>query len=318
MATLREMTTGLQFPRSPIALADGSVLVVEMKSGLLTQVFPNGKRAVMAELGGGPSGAALGPDGCVYICNSGGFSWQVDQDGLWTPGYQTTHYTGGSIQRVDLTRGQVETLYTECHGRPLRAPSSLVFDRYGGFWFTDAGVLRPRERDRTGIYYATPDGSCITEAFFPLDSPSGIGLSPDGAHLYVAETFGGRVWEWNIDGPGEIQGAAGEDVPFRAGPPGARLIACARTYQLFGGLALDSAGNVCLGTSVLGGITIVEPNGWAIEFIRTPDPCTTGLCFGGVNMRTIYVTLSATGRLAAFEWLRPGLKLHYANSEQGH
>ena len=160
-----------------------------MKSGVLTQILPNGEWTVIAELGGGPSGAALGPDGCVYICNAGGFAWQDDQDGLWTPGYQTTHHTGGSIQRVDLTRGRVETLYTECRGRPLRAPSSLVFDRYGGFWFTDAGVLRPRERDRTGIYYATPDGSCITEAFFPLDSPSGIGLSLDGAHLYAAETL---------------------------------------------------------------------------------------------------------------------------------
>src|SRR5438093_229288 len=86
--------------------------------------------------------------------------------------------------RVDLKTGKVEVLYKECDGHPLRGPNDIVFDRSGGFWFTDHGKVRERERDRTGVYYAKPDGSMIREAIFPIDSPNGVGLSPDEKKLY--------------------------------------------------------------------------------------------------------------------------------------
>ena len=59
----REIATGLAFPEGPIALADGSVIVVEIAGGRLTRVSPSGKKHIIAELGGGPNGAAIGPDG---------------------------------------------------------------------------------------------------------------------------------------------------------------------------------------------------------------------------------------------------------------
>ena len=121
------------------------------------------------------------------------------------PGNQPASYTGGSIQRVELATGRVETLYTACDGRPLRGPNDLVFDAQGGFWFTDHGKTRPRDRDRTGVFYALPDGSSIREVIFPLDAPNGIGLSPDGRRLYVAETHTGRVFWWEIVGPGVVR-----------------------------------------------------------------------------------------------------------------
>src|SRR5699024_10252457 len=80
------MAERLQFPEGPIALKDGSVLLVEIKQKTLTRVYPDGTQTVIAELGGGPNGAAIGPDGAVYICNNGGFEWFVDEDGLDRPG----------------------------------------------------------------------------------------------------------------------------------------------------------------------------------------------------------------------------------------
>ncbi|MCA1656777.1 MAG: SMP-30/gluconolactonase/LRE family protein, partial [Actinobacteria bacterium] len=35
------------------------------------------------------------------------------------------------------------------------------------------------------------------------------------------------------------------------------------------------------------------------------------ICFGGDDLRTAYVTLSATGRLARLDWARPGLELAF-------
>src|SRR5437870_314102 len=71
----REVTAGLGFPEGPIALPDGSVIVVEIEGGRLTKVLASGKRETIAALGGGPNGAALGPDGKCYVCNNGGFDW---------------------------------------------------------------------------------------------------------------------------------------------------------------------------------------------------------------------------------------------------
>ena len=225
MAEIREIASGLEFPEGPIAIADGSVLVVEIKRGTLTRVRPDGAVEVVAETGGGPNGAAIGPDGKVYICNNGGFEWH-DLGGIPMPGDQPADYSGGSIQRVDLETGAVESVYTECDGIPLKGPNDIVFDSQGGFWFTDLGKSRPRESDRTGIFYALPDGSSIREMVFPLVTPNGIALSPDQSRVYVAETQTGRVYYWDLEGPGQIRPnpLSPNQGSLLAGLPGLQLL----------------------------------------------------------------------------------------------
>ena len=311
MPKIREITSGLEFPEGPVAMDDGSVLVVEIKRGTLTRVRLNGSKEVVAETGGGPNGAAIGPDGMVYICNNGGLEW-TEVDGMTMPSSGLpAGYTGGSIQRVDLATGKVEILYTECSGQSLRGPNDIVFDATGGFWFTDFGKVGERQRDRTAVYYAKTDGSLIKEMVFPIDGPNGIGLAPGDKRLYVAQTFEGRVWQWDIPSPGELARAAGEGGPLLAGPGGGKLLAGLPGYQLLDSLAVDSAGNVCMATLINGGITVISPAGAVVEFIPTGDPLTTNICFGGPDLKTAYMTLTSTGKLVAIDWPRPGLKLHY-------
>lgn len=303
MPEFREIARGLEFPEGPIALPDGSVLLVEIKRGTLTRIGADGRVEVVAETRGGPNGAAIGPDGKVYICNNGGFEWH-GVAGLTIPGNQPKDYIGGRIQRVDLRTGSVEDLYTECDGHPLRGPNDIVFDAAGGFWFTDHGKVRERDRDRTGVFYAKADGSLIREVIFPMDAPNGVGLSPDGKRLYVAETHTGRVWSWDLAAPGELVATMG------FGPAGGTLLAGLSGFQLFDSLAVDSAGNVCVATLVNGGITVISPDGATIEHVATDDPLTTNICFGGPDLCTAYITLSGTGRLVATRWPRPGLRLN--------
>ena len=301
---MHEIASGLKFPEGPIAMPDGSVLVVEIMRGTLSRVTLTGEVTVVAETGGGPNGAAVGPDGAIYVCNNGGFEWH-EVAGFTVPGNQPASYSGGSIQRVDLGSGRVETLYTECDGHPLRGPNDLVFDVAGGFWFTDHGKIRDRERDRGGLYYAHPDGSLIREVVYPLDSPNGVGLSPDGTRIYVAETFTGRVWQWDVVRPGEVA----EGMPLA--PGGGTLLAGLPGFQLLDSLAVDADGNVCVATLVNGGITVLSTFGEVLEHVATGDPLTTNICFGGRDGRTAFITCSGTGRLVAVEWARPGLKLVY-------
>lgn len=287
-----------------MVLPDGDVLVVEIERGTLTRVAPDGRLTVVATLGGGPNGAAVGPDGHVYVCNNGGFEF-TDLGGLLLPGHQPHDYAGGSIQRVDLATGKVETIYTHAGDVALRGPNDLVFDGAGGFWFTDHGKSRDRERDTTGVFYARADGSFIEEVIFPLHAPNGIGLSPDGGTLYVAETFTGRVWSFVVEGPGRIGGANG-----LLGHKGT-LLAAPGGMNLYDSLGVDGDGHVCVATLVNGGITVISPDGAQVEHIAFPDPLTTNICFGGPDLRTAYVTLSGTGRLVACDWPRPGLRLHH-------
>lgn len=305
---LRDIATGLRFPEGPVAMSDGSVLLVEIARGTLSRVeTTSGSVEVVAECGGGPNGAAVGPDGAIYLCNNGGcFEW-IDLGGLTVPGPPPASYPGrGAIQRVDLESGKVEELYTECDGNPLRAPNDIVFDTAGGFWFTDHGVRHARSSDRTGIYYALADGSSIREVLFPLDAPNGIGLSPAGDRLYAAETHTGRVWAWDVPEPGVASGS---------NPLGAAhgdLLCGLAGYQLLDSLAVDGDGWVCVGTLINGGITSISPDGSRVEHLATGDPLTTNICFGGADLRTAYLTCSATGRLVATDWPRPGLALAYS------
>ncbi len=242
MADFTEITSGLMFPEGPVALSDGSVLVVEIVGGRLSRVLPDGTVSVVAKTGGGPNGAAIGPDGKCYICNNGGFEW-TERNGKISPGGIARDYKGGSIQRVDIDTGEVDVLYTECDGEPLKGPNDIVFDAAGGFWFTDHGKHHSRSRDLTGIFYAQPDGSKITEMVFPMDGPNGIGLSPDEKILYVAETPTGRLWSFDLDGPGEFAGTGKQKV---GGPVRGDLIVGLPGHQLFDSLAVDSAGNICV------------------------------------------------------------------------
>jgi gluconolactonase len=280
-------------------MPDGSVVLVEIARGTLSRVLPNGVVEVIAKLGGGPNGAAIGPDGKCYVCNNGGFKWIERNDRIY-PGEQPDDYRGGSIQRVDLTSGTYDTIYTSCDGHPLRGPNDLVFDRHGGFWFTDHGKTRARERDRTGVFYAQPDGSRITEVIFPLEGPNGIGLSRDETELYVAETVPGRLWAYPLTAPGVV----GRER---------RLLPGINGFYMYDSLAVDAAGNVCVATLINGGISIVSPTGGAPRFVPVPDPLTTNICFGGIDQKTAFITASSVGELLACDWESPGLPLNFLN-----
>ena len=296
-----EITTGLQFPEGPVAMPDGSVILTELFASRLTRVAADGSKTTVAEINGSPNGLAVGPDGALYLCNNGNAFTPINAGGLLYPGpFDESKYIGGRIQRVDIATGTVTDLYTHCGTTALRAPNDIVFDKQGGFYFTDHGTRSERNADRTGIYYAKPDGSFIEEVAFPTDGPNGIGLSPDENTLYWAETHTGRVYQRAITSPGKLA------------PPDASTVLCGLPgYQLLDSLAVDGDGNVCVATIVNGGITVISPQGEVLQHIAVDDRITTNICFGGPDYQTAYITASTTGRLLAMKWPYKGLKLNY-------
>ena len=306
---MRVIAEDLWFPEGPVWVGDGSLLVVEIRRRTLTRIWLDGRKKVVAELGGGPNGAAIGPDGYCYVCNNGGFGFKQRDDGRWVSDGQSADYLTGRIERVDIETGKFEVLYDKVGDMKIRGPNDIVCDAHGGLYFTDPGKTRHRDWDRGSVCYAKADGSMIQELFYPIHKPNGIGLSPDGKTLYVAETESTRLYAWDLKGPGEI--AFPSDAAARP-PHRGRLVYGSSTYARFDSLALEANGNVCVGTLDTGGITIIDPATGAADFVPVPgDTHITNLCFGGPGLRKAYVTQSYAGRLVEIDWPRAGLPVFY-------
>src|SRR5918993_997327 len=175
-------------------------------------------------------------------------------------------------------------------------------------WWPSAAAGRTARRSgpTAPCTCATTAGASPRGGASAPDGPRRAGPSPGGDRLYVAETHTGRLWGWDVTGPGQLS---------RTGllaPHGAELIADPGRGALFDSLAVDGDGWVCVAT--LGGqpgITAFSPDGTRAEYTPLPDPLTTNICFGP-DGRTAFATLSGTGQLVAFDWPRPGGRLAFA------
>ena len=306
MTAFDVVAEGLAFPEGPVWMQDGSVIVVEIAAGRITRVLPDGRAEVIATPGGGPNGAAIGPDGALYVCNNGGFEWSGQEAGLLIPGHAAADYSGGRVERIDLATGAVERLYDTCDGQPLSGPNDIVFDTHGGFWFTDLGKHHAHHTDHGGLFYAHADGSGITCAVYGPHL-NGVGLSPDGRTVYAAVTAERVLLAFEITGPGIVAPSALPAVP-------GRVVSSWPGKTFLDSLAVEAGGNVCVATLIeRPGICSVDPGSGAQEDFGFPDLLTTNIAFGGADMMDAWICLSTTGKLVKARWPRPGLKLaHYA------
>jgi gluconolactonase len=294
----------LGFPEGPAFGGDGTVYAVDVEKGVIWRL-DHGEASVAATPGAGPNGLALETPTTAVVANNGGFLW-TEINGFRIPIDFATHtneppgFTGGWLERIDLVTGEVTVLHRDCEGRPFRGPNDLVIDELGGIWFTDHGKGRRENVDRGGLYYVLPDGSAVVEKAFPLLGPNGVGLSPDGRHVYVAETHTGRLWSWELSAPGEIELSSGSLAVRHGGT------CIAATPYSFDSLAVEADGRVAIG-AIADGIVVITPDGEEAEVHPIPGDITTNIAFGGTDGRRAVLSLSRSGQVVEAVWPRPGL-----------
>lgn len=302
---MQTITDALRFPEGPIVLADGSLLVVEIAGRALTHVSANSDLKVIAELEGGPNGAAVGPDNCVVIANSGGWIYTHEANGWQRPTAQAE--APGWIERVELSTGRVTRLYTDSADVPLQAPNDLVFDRAGNFYVTDHGKRTPTSLGLGAVHYGAADGSFLKPVITGLVTPNGVGLSADERILFVAETIPRRLLAFDLTAPGEVRALAWP------APGGGRLVAGFEDRFFLDSLALDSEGHVCVASFNGCGVWRVSPDGGSRAFTPIDDFYATNIAFGGA---TAFITLSSTGRLVSLDWPCAGQPLAFEGTLQ--
>jgi gluconolactonase len=287
LSTLRVVAMGLRFPEGPIALDDGSVLVVEIEGGAVMRVHPDGSKREY-RCGGGPNGAALGPDGAVYVCNDGGLAF-VTEGEIRLPNALAPGNEGGYVRRLDLESGAVETMFTHVEGVRIGGLNDIVFDATGCCYIVDTV--------RGALYYCDPLRRTIRSVEQGLEVPDDMGLSPAGDKLYVSETYSGRIFCWDVAAPGAL---SGKREHYNAGGE-----------HGWDGLAIDGAGNVCASNLTKSGVSVIDPAGRKLADFVTPqhDPFVTNICFGADEA---YIRSSGRGLLYAIKWPWPGLRLHCA------
>ena len=282
----------LGVPEGPVALDDGTWLVVEMapERGCVTLLDQDGRMERVIARTGRPNGLAVGEDRTIWVAES----------------------RRPSLLRLDMD-GRAEVVLTECDGEPFLFPNDLCFGPDGALYMTDSGLLfedfAPGGEIRKDYMDAEIDGRVYridpsTSGIEKLDSgirfTNGIAFGPD-ENLYVNETFTGMVYRYRYE-DGRIVGGREEfsNVTYKES-----------TDSPIGpdGMAFGADGNLYVTVYGQGDVTVLSPSGEVVGRIEMAGSLPTNVAFG-LEEQKIYVTEDEFGRVETFEVGTEGLRLY--------
>ncbi len=179
-------------------------------------------------------------------------------------------------------------------------------DAWGRFW---AGSLNEaKDRANAALYCLDARGGrapVLTQMANRATTANGLAFSPDGATLYWADTAAHRVraWDWAAEANHLSRPRAFQQ--FAAKPDGWTSDSPLRYQGRPDGAAIDADGHYWVAMFEGGQLLRFAPGGEQVAALATPVQCPTMPCFGGDDLRTLFVTSARRGRPAAELEQRP-------------
>ncbi|CAM3947605.1 SMP-30/gluconolactonase/LRE family protein [Pseudoalteromonas byunsanensis] len=166
------------------------------------------------------------------------------------------------------------------HNNKMNQPNDLAIMDNGILFASD-----PNWKNNTGqLWRIDQDGSShLLEA--DMGTTNGVEVSPDNKVLYVNESVQRKVWRYSLDDKGNISNK--------------QLLI---EFVDFGldGMRTDSQGNLYIARYGAGVIAVVSPQGKLLKEVKLKGQHPTNVAFGGVDGKSVFVTMQKRGAIEMF------------------
>ena len=254
-AKVEKLADGFSFTEGPAVDKHGNVYFTDQPNNKILKWSVDGNLSVFHTDPGRANGLYFDLNGNLLSCS--------DMDNqLWS---------------IDMT-GNHKVLVADYNGKRLNGPNDLWVHPNGGIYFTDPLYKRPywtrdpeMQQDGEHVYYLSPDRKKLIRVDEKLVKPNGIIGTPDGKKLYVADIGDKKTYVYDINADGTLSN---------------RKLFCEMGSD---GMTIDNKGNIYLTGR---GVTVFNPKGEQIEHIPVEANWTANVCFGGKDMKTLFITAS--------------------------
>ncbi|MDR0815014.1 MAG: SMP-30/gluconolactonase/LRE family protein [Bacteroidales bacterium] len=254
-AKVEKIAEGFSFTEGPVADRKGNVYFTDQPNNRIHIWSIDGKLSVFHNDCGRANGLYFDANGNLLSCSD------ADNE-LWS---------------IDMN-GNHSVLVSEYDGKKLNGPNDLWRHPSGGIYFTDPLYARDywtrspdMQQDGQHVYFLSADRKTLTRVETTLKQPNGITGSPDGKRLYVADIGAGKTYVYQISPDGTL---AGKKLFAPMGSDG---------------MTIDQDENIYLTGR---GVTVFNRQGEQIEHISVEAGWTANVCFGGKDMKTLFITAS--------------------------
>jgi gluconolactonase len=254
-ARVEKLAEGFKFTEGPAADAKGNVYFTDQPNDRIMMWGTDGKLSEFMKPAGRSNGLCFGPDGKLWACAD-------EKNELWT---------------IDVATKKHTVVLNGYKGKLLNGPNDVWVRPDGGLYFTDPFYKRdywkrgPKEQDTQGVYFLAADGKTLTRVADDLKQPNGVIGTPDGKTLYVADIGDRKTYSYAIQKDGSLT---------------EKKLFCEMGSD---GMTLDEKGNVYLTGR---GVTVFDKAGKKLTQIDVPEGWTANVCFGGADMKTLFITAS--------------------------
>lgn len=210
--------------------------------------------------------------GSAAPCADGSFLLAL-RDGLW-------HFDPRDDRRTKVADAPYDTATTRFNDGKA--------DPIGRFW---VGTIDEPRRPRAALYCF--DAGRLAQRQDGITVSNGLAWSPDGRTMYWSDTGAHTVWAFDYDA---ATGATSSRRVFLSFPPKAADGNLAGYGGRPDGATVDAEGCYWAAMYEGGRVLRFSPAGELLREVRLPALCTTMPCFGGPDLKTVYVTTARAGR----------------------